>query len=98
MPKVTINFYKMVYDCLNRHSAPAAVEWTRRYPSSAAQGVPIADQQRSVNAFWRLQLGRLTVDTIGIRECLSDNVCPETWIKDFTRFVVPVIIKNNLPL
>jgi phage-related tail fiber protein len=96
MPKGT-NFYQMVTDCLNRHSAPAALNWARKYPSTAALNVPVADQQKLVNAFWRLQLGKLPINTIDARECLSDTVCPETWIKDFTKFVVPIIVANNLP-
>lgn len=97
MSRGTINFYQRVYDCLGRHSAPAASEWTRRFPNSAAQDVPVETQQRIVNSFWRLQLGKLSIDTITARECLSDAVCPETWIKDFGKWVVPVIVKHNLP-
>lgn len=97
MASRTVNFYQIVYDCLGRHSTSAADKWARKFPSTAADDVDVAVQQRNVNAFWRLQLGRLSIDTINARECLSDEVCPATWLKDFGHYVVPVLLAHNLP-
>lgn len=92
----SVNVYRAVYECLNRHSAVAAIGWRSKFPLESAV-VSVAEQQRNVNTFWRLQLGLLTVNTIKERECLVDEMSFTTWIKDFEKYVVPTIIKHQLP-
>jgi hypothetical protein len=52
------------------------------------------------NAYWRLQLMNLpvdTADTIHERLYLQDNVEVEVWLEHFKKVVVPKLVELNLP-
>lgn len=93
----TVNVSKEVYDVLERHSHASAQRWKTRFPFSAKAAEEIPVQLHEVNTFWRIQLGRLPIDTVPQRHCLSDDSVFEDWIRNFEVHVVPVIIANNLP-
>lgn len=49
------------------------------------------------NTFWRLQLGRQSISTTSIRECLLNNCSPEDWLRLFRTTVAPAAVSLNLP-
>ena len=50
------------------------------------------------NTFWRLQLGRQSISTTAIRECLLDNCSAEDWVRLFRTKVAPAAASLGLPL
>jgi len=91
-----VSLKAVVGDCLKKHCQQSADGWERKMPT--LDGVDMNDQLTAVNNFWRLQLGQLRADTISTREWLQDDIPVSSWLKDFERFVVPVIIQHRLPL
>lgn len=49
------------------------------------------------NSFWRLQLGRQSISTTNVRECLLNNCSPEDWLRLFRTTVAPAAVSLNLP-
>lgn len=90
----TENVYAIVYDSLNKTSPQLAAQWIQRYPPAAANNADINAQLSNVNAFWRIKLGSLNIDTLEARSCLVDSLTLVTWRKDFIRYVIPIIINN----
>ncbi len=86
----------VVYDCLAKHSLSCAQAWNEKVVD--LKGVDMNDQLSAVNSFWRLQLGQLQANTIPQRECLQDEMSVDSWLANFERYVVPVIVKHKLPL
>ncbi len=71
------------------------------------ENLPVEVQLSSINQFWRMQIGALPQDTVSVRLCLEDAQTDRPgfdltkhiryWLENFTQFVIPVIVNNNLP-
>lgn len=84
-----------VYSLLMTQSPQSAAAFLELYsdPSSA----DIGQQIRSLNSFWREQFGMASVNTIAVRECLSDHCTLEDWMRVFAQHVAPVAVQLQLP-
>lgn len=88
------NVYGIVHESLNKTSPHLAAQWMSKYPPAAASTVGINVQISNVNAYWRIRLGSLSVNTVEARSCLVDSLPLSTWRKDFVKYVIPVIVGN----
>lgn len=55
------------------------------------------DEIIEMNRYWRLELGKLPVNTISERECLIDQIEPIDWLRHFKAQVLPTIVRFKLP-
>lgn len=58
----------------------------------------IEQQLNEVNTFWRIQLGKLPIDTKKERECLINQIQINDWLRNFDDCVADTIVNNNLPM
>lgn len=87
-----------VYGEIACRSAIQAERFLRAYNKSIFQDLTTQDDLIRLNRFWRLQLGRLPINTINERECLSDHSDFNAWLHNFREIVLPTILKYKLPL
>lgn len=60
--------------------------------------MPEEEQIKSLSYFWTMQLGSLSFSTIEEREYLLTDVDGKTWLARFKKYVLPLIIANDLPI
>lgn len=83
-------FYNFVYDELEKYSRYLSGLWCDSFV--------IRDKSNaSVNAFLRMELGSLSMDTVHVRRCLEDHIAEGDWLNNFKNEVLPFIISNGLP-
>ncbi|HXQ36810.1 MAG TPA: hypothetical protein VN843_22550 [Anaerolineales bacterium] len=64
--------------------------------------IDASDKQPSVqrwllNHYWFLQLIDSEVDTMSVRSYLIHNGTEEDWMKLFVQYILPFVVKNDLP-
>lgn len=52
----------------------------------------------SLNTYWRNQLSHVTdISTVKARECLCQSQDFGAWLRNFEKFVMPIVINYKLP-
>lgn len=59
--------------------------------------VPSYNTVRELSNYFHMLLAQYDGDTLYYRATLKENAKPETWLKDFCRFIVPLFIQRGLP-
>jgi hypothetical protein len=93
--KRNLTIHQIIFGMLEEQSPEAARRWHTMSPI-----VQVEDDNQAIqaaNQFWRIQLGSLDVSTVDERQCLVDTIGTDAWLYDFAGYVMPVILKNNLP-
>ncbi len=53
------------------------------------------EQIKILTRFWQTQIGMLRTDTVRIRKCIVESHCPDIWMDNFKRYVLPYILKYS---
>lgn len=85
-----------VYDLIRSNDTNQADFFIEDY-NKWSQTVESNIEQVLLNRYWRVELGLLAVDTISEREALVDNVPAMVWLSNFQVYVLPTIVRHNLP-
>jgi hypothetical protein len=89
------NLNEIVAHILGTHNNLLQALWLAHSPIKTSEGYPT--DLKKINAFLRLQLGLLPVDTYKVRECLTNEPVPSDWIEGFEEEIAPVIAQYGLP-
>jgi hypothetical protein len=95
IPQPPPTIHQVIYDALNVSSPACAHAWNRISPI-----IGMTDDMRAIqiaNQFWRIQISSVPGDTRHERMCLVDTMRPSDWQYDFVKYVVPLIVANQLP-
>lgn len=69
-------------------------EGARTFRNDSGQ---VGNDIRSLNQYFRVQLGKAPVDTRSERECLIDDLSPSMWLKYFESNVLGTLVRFKLP-
>lgn len=79
-----------VADSIAAQNPAAAMRFTRGF-RGGDNDIP------ELNRYWRGQLAQLHVSTVSERMCLIDDIDESRWLHHFTKLVLPLVIKSDLP-
>lgn len=91
-----VDLKQEIYELLNKASPASAQSWLMLYTANNSDR-SFQEQVVTVNSFWRVQLGLLTESTINEREYLMEGLTVDQWLMRFERYVIPTIVRHNLP-
>lgn len=85
---------QQVYELLLATSPEKATQFNLRFVhpnrKNHTERLWVAD----LNVFWRMELTKLSVDTIPAREALYDNISGLEWLELFAKYVLPVVLEH----
>ncbi len=86
--------YKLI---LEANGARIANRFIREFDHLASHAMKNYGTQAALNHYWNIVLGLLNIDTTYAREALINGVSEETWIINFSKYVMPLVIQWKLP-
>lgn len=94
----TEDLVKAVSDMIAREDTAAADRFDHEFQKQfRVRGSESQEAIVALNRYWRIELGRLPVNTTSERECLIDQIAPRDWLRHFQSSVLPTILRFELP-
>ena len=84
-----------VFSALAAHDLNCAQRFAQSFQDQPE--APLGDQIMALNAYWRDQLGSLSISTVDVRACLVDHCEVQDWIRLFAAEVAPALCSLGLP-
>lgn len=85
-----MSLFQKVCDLLHDKKPDLARKFSSTYSDRGS------DEQRSLNHHFRIVLSKAPVSTLDERECLSDDIDPDVWLRYFESHVIPTLVRFNL--
>lgn len=92
------NISNELYDLLKYYSNDHADRFKALYIDNIRPDMSEVDQIRSLNTYWRIQLGMLNKNTIQVRSCLVDDIPADMWLFNFKNYIIGEVVKNSVPI
>lgn len=91
-----------LFELLDNHCSACAANWRDHFINTHSlwQQSRLPEtliQIREINFYWRIQLASLDEETLGVRSCLIDEIDAMTWLQNFQRYVLPMVVYHRLP-
>lgn len=90
------NLNNAIASILQEYGDGVKQNWLHFSPIDESMG--LQEDMRKANAFLRIQLGLLDVDTTRARECLTQEDSLKPWLDGFKEEIAPLIAQHGLPL